>query len=167
LKYKIPDIKGWMLDVELDWLYETSKTMNSILEIGSWKGRSTHALLSGCTGPVFAVDHFTGDSFTKTISKETDVSNQFWKNVGHFPNLCIIRMDSIQASKFFREKSIDMIFIDGCHETEAMKADTQAWKPICKKLLCGHDYGWESVSTALKEMKMTTKVVAGTIWSEV
>ena len=45
-----------MYPAELEWLYKAAKRMKSIVEIGSWQGRSTYVLLSGCQGPVMAVD---------------------------------------------------------------------------------------------------------------
>ncbi len=57
-EYKDLGIQGWMSLKELNWLYQQAKKCDSILEIGSWKGRSTHALLSGCKGIVTCVDTF-------------------------------------------------------------------------------------------------------------
>jgi len=50
--YKATQIEGWMSYAELIWLNLTAKKMNSIVEIGSWKGRSAHALASACPGKV-------------------------------------------------------------------------------------------------------------------
>lgn len=41
---KAIEIDGWMSDDELDWLRSNRKGCKRILEIGSWKGRS-----SGCS----------------------------------------------------------------------------------------------------------------------
>ena len=165
--YRPPGIQGWMGENELVWLHDKAAEMESVVEIGSWKGLSTHALLSGCPGPVFAVDHFKGNpnQLTGPHREATiqDISLIFWANVGHFPNLIMIRRDSIEAAQFFREKSVDMIFIDGCHLPEAVTADVKAWLPVCRRLLCGHDLG--EVKEALEAMKLNYRQEIGTLWS--
>ena len=52
------DIEGWMEQTELEWLYSIASEMESIVEIGSWKGRSIHALCTRCKGTVTAIDLF-------------------------------------------------------------------------------------------------------------
>src|SRR5512139_3381685 len=142
--YEMPDpqIFGWMSIGELRWLYETAQQMESIVEVGVWKGRSTHALCSGCKGIVIAVDHWKGSRAEQTSNhkeaNEKDVCQDFWANVGHFRNLSILRMESTKAAGLFHEKSVDMVFIDGGHEFEEVLNDLRFWIPICKKLLCGH-----------------------------
>jgi hypothetical protein len=146
-------IDGWMSPEDLEFLFESAKRMSSIVEIGSWKGRSTHALLSGCPGTVHAVDHFKGSLAPQAsgLAREAarvDIHAEFLRNVGHFPNLVVHRMKSLEAAPGFLDKSIDMVFIDGEHLYEDVKADILAWLPKTVKLICGHDYqigpGWES-----------------------
>ncbi len=128
--YKGNNIDGWMNDNELDWLYEKARQMDSIVEIGSWKGKSTHALLTGCRGVVFAIDHFQGSvderDTTHKEAKNHDIYKNFYKNVGHFKNLVTMRTDSKKASSFFKAKSIDMVFIDGDHTFEGVFNDIKS-----------------------------------------
>jgi len=159
--YEAPEIDGWMSTGALEWLYETAQKMNSIVEIGCWKGKSTHALLSGCKGPVFAVDHFKGNPEERTSAhKEAalcDIGEQFKKNVGHFKNLVLMRMESTEAAKYFALDSVDMVFIDGSHEVEAVMADVAAWLPKCRRLMCGHDSGYSGVQGALDNLGLVHK----------
>ena len=146
-------IPGWMSLVQLNWLYDTSKEMDSIVEIGSWKGKSTHALLSGCKGTVWAVDHFKGswaDEAHKE-ARERDIYPDFLENVGRFKNLKVLKMSSKEAAKQFKDKSVDMVFIDGGHTYEEVKQDIEMWLPKAKKLICGHDYQGGDVSQAVDE----------------
>src|SRR5262245_46460435 len=53
-------IDGWMADGELLWLAQTAMKCPVIIEVGSWKGRSTKALAMGTPGVVYAVDHWRG-----------------------------------------------------------------------------------------------------------
>ena len=157
MAYEPPEkeIPGWMNSDSLEWLYERAGEMSSVLEVGSWKGRSTHALLTGCKGPVFAVDHFKGSPDERQGShKEAldhDIFVDFWQNVGHLPNLVVMRMDSVRAWRFFAPRSIDMIFIDGCHSREAVLLDLICWHPKCGKLMCGHDVSYDTVRRALDD----------------
>lgn len=143
-KYGENNIQGYMYDEELDCLYNLATEVNSIVEIGSWKGRSTHALLSGCKGTVIAVDHFLGSADKEEHekyykdAKDDIIYNEFINNVGHFNNLKVLRMSSENAIKLV--DSVDMIFIDGEHTSEGFKKDLDMWLPKCRKIICGHDY---------------------------
>lgn len=164
-----PNIKGWMFKKELEWLYDRAKEMGTILEVGSWKGRSVHALLLGCQGPVFAIDHFKGNpSELKGKHQEAtynDISQTFFENVGHFSNLAMLKMNSQQAVQLFADKSIDMIFIDGEHTYEAVKQDLALWIPKCKKLLCGHDFNMVGVKQALSDYDLKIENPVLSIWT--
>ena len=153
MPYEIPVIQGWMADDCMTWLYDTAQTMTSVVEVGSWRGRSTHALLSGCPGPVFAVDHFKGNPYEldgpHKDAVTQDIFSQFWGNVGQFPNLVVFRMPSVEAAQYFAPRSVDMVFIDGDHRRDAVTADIEAWRPACRKLICGHDSGLDTVRSAL------------------
>ena len=158
------DIQGWMSVKELDWLLQTAKSMSSIIEIGSWKGRSTHALLTGCKGTVTAVDTFLGTPNEEAHKGVTNLYEDFMKNVGHFPHLKVIKSDSIEASK--QTESADMIFIDGDHSYEAVKADIEVWLPKCKKIICGHDIQYGGVIKAVTEKFGLVKTI-DTIWYKI
>lgn len=90
-------IQGWMNDKELRWLFETAKSMQSVVEIGCWKGRSTFALCcSGCPA-VYAVDHFNGSQVAwmqERIHREGSTENEFLRNLAEFQNLHVVRADS-------------------------------------------------------------------------
>jgi hypothetical protein len=161
------DIDGWMNEVELGWLYEQAQTMESVVEVGSWKGRSTKALLEGCKGTVYAIDHWQGsegelDSTHKEV-KDKDIYAEFMKNVGEYPNLKVMKMPSVEAAKQFENKSVDMVFLDGGHRYSEVKADIEAWLPKAKKLICGHDYNGTSVQEAVTE-KFSIPDTADGIW---
>lgn len=160
------DIEGWMTVQEQGWLYNMAKQMNLIAEIGSWKGKSTHALLSGCPGRVYAIDHFNGSTAEiEGPHKEAtygDVYKEFKRNVGKFSNLETIHMASADAAKVLNF-NFDMVFIDGGHTCQEVKADIETWLPKTKKLICGHDYTWESVRKAVVECLGEVKI-CNSIW---
>jgi len=158
-------IEGWMTDTELNFLYELSKQYSTIAEIGSWKGRSTNALLSGCKGKVTAIDHFQGsDERDKTHGQDT--YEQFKENTKQFSNLKVLRMTSEEAAK--QVGSFEMVFIDGEHTYEGVKKDIELWLPKTTKIICGHDYSdvWPDVKRAVEE-KLGKLPCADTIWYKV
>lgn len=162
------EIEGWMAPDELNWLYTTALEMDSVIEIGSWKGKSTHALLSGCKGQVIAIDTWKGtkgeEGNPHIEAEQHDIfTDNFMKNVGMFPNLKPMKMTSLEAAALIPDKSADMVFIDGDHSYEAVKADIEAWLPKARKIICGHDYQWHSVQEAVTE-KFGEIDTAETIW---
>jgi predicted O-methyltransferase YrrM len=165
-KKSMREIQGWMGQESLKWLANKAKTMRSIVEVGSWKGRSTQTLLENCPGTVFAVDHFLGSEDERTSTHkeatERDIFLEFWENVGHYKNLVAMRMSSVKAASFFRPGSVDMVFIDGCHNKENVQADLIAWVSIAKVLVCGHDLG--QIQGAAKEIGYTLRDDGGGIW---
>ena len=136
-------VRGWTDPPELEWLHETAATMTSVVEVGSMYGRSAYALLSACPGPVFCVDPWF----------EPHKYRSFFDSCGHFPNLRAVRGTSPHAAA--RIPDVDMVFIDGNHEYEAVVADLRAWLPKARRLICGHDYGnaeYPGVKKAVDEM---------------
>lgn len=141
-------IDGWMSLMELLFLYETSKQMDQIAELGSYKGRSTYALCSGCQGQVLTIDDFS-------LTDRQDLD----RNVGHFNNVTIIEGKSHEFAL-----PVDMVFIDASHEYEDVKRDIEAWLSHAKKVICGHDWDWEGVKKAVTETIGQPDQVVGSIW---
>jgi glycosyltransferase involved in cell wall biosynthesis len=169
--FEYPDqgIDGWMRFDELQWLYNTAKSMDSVVELGSWKGRSTHALASGCRlGHVTAIDHFRGSVGEEGVHREAQteaVYEQFCENTKSLTNLTVVRKDSQAAAGDFEDGSFDLVFIDADHTYAGVKRDIEAWRPKARIMLAGHDYcpEWPGVRQAVDETVGEVRVV-GTIW---
>ena len=162
-----PSIEGWMLSEELQQLFEWACKFKTILEVGSWKGRSTHALLSS-GNPVISVDTFKGslselDQAHEEV-KEHDIFSEFILNLGRFPNLSILRIGSVEASNLFYDLSFEMIFIDSDHEYTAFKKDLLAWMPKYRYLLCGHDLEEGGVKAVLEDHTLNYERGPGSLW---
>lgn len=167
--YEANNIQGWMSPAELVWLYSIAKMMESIAEVGSWRGRSTHALLEGCKGVVHAIDHWQGSydeiNTCHKDAKTQDIFSQFKGNVGHYPNLVIHNIDHKIAANEFEDNSIDMVFIDGCHTKEAAQHDILSWLPKVKYLLCGHDYDQAHIPAIARDTELDFfKIDVGSLW---
>lgn len=164
-------IPGWMGPECLTWLYETASRYQSVVEIGCWMGRSTYALLSGCTGKVWAVDHFLGSPSelddAHAPAKAQDIYAAFLGNVGHFPNLEVLRMTSAEASYYFEDRAVEMVFLDADHQYDAVVADLRAWEPKCSKMLCGHDIDRDEIVAALETTGIRWNRGPGTLWHRI
>lgn len=178
---KAEKIQGFMTRAELEWLYEKAQGMESVVEIGCFKGRSTFVLASACNGDrgkVFAIDPFIfGGDWSKFINAGLglkagdDYIGDFLKNCGHFPHLTVIKKPSIEvAASNLVPPEVDMVFIDGDHSYEAVRADLKAWAPRTKKLICGHDFNdpmYPGVKRAVYEFfgADSIKTGPGSLWS--
>jgi hypothetical protein len=158
--YKDPKIDGWTSLNELGWLYLTAQKMNSIVEVGSWKGKSAHALASGCPGKVYLVDNFSGNP-----REDPECEAELRKNMAKFPNVKIIKANSVEAAKMFEDNSIDMVFIDGSSDRQSVYQDITAWCPKCKKMLCGRGIDLESVRLGIADAQFIPRTEVGNIWS--
>lgn len=163
------EIQGFVEPEELEWLSEHAQNAISIVEIGCWKGRSAFALASACPeGKVYTVDTFNGSPSEMNAAHAEAVDDVIYDqavmNLGEFRNLEIMRMTSLQASRLFSTESIDMIFIDGEHTTEAVLIDLLSWYPKCRSIICGHDLGIQSVQEALAVFGIPFELGAGSIW---
>lgn len=164
--YEGNNIPGWMSPTELQWLFETAAKMKHIVEIGPWAGRSTHALLTGCSkGLVTAVDTWDQESM-KDWGDSAAARFTFFKNFRKFDNLNILEMPSLEAVNKFRNKSVDMVFIDHTHTYEVVKADIDAWLPKAKKIISGHDFSdnWPGVKQAVTERFSSAFQLCDSIW---
>jgi hypothetical protein len=163
-------INGWTSKQELNLLSELAAKSDSVVEVGSWKGRSTKVLLGACKGKVYAVDHWKGSSgdLTSVMARKEDVYSEFINNVGSFPNLTILKGYSTDIAKSFNENKIDMVFIDAEHTYESCKDDIEAWLPKCTKYICGHDYSdnFPGVKQAVNEKFGKVNIVDSLWWVE-
>jgi Methyltransferase domain len=159
-------IPGWMYGSELAWLAEQASRMASVIEVGCWKGRSTYALLSACTGPVYAVDTFRGTPGTlASLPPGESTLPCFLRNVGHFGNL---RVRVGTAEKWAATIGpVDMGFIDADHSYESVRSDIGAVATYTRKLICGHDIDKKDcpgVRRAVEELIGIPKLGPGSIW---
>lgn len=149
------NIEGWLTESEALGLYSIARKLPSnatVVEIGSWKGKSTFCIASGLKkGKVIAIDPFNADAGNDEGSKEEymqkkgneDMLLTFKKNMESRGVIDKIIIKKGYSSQFQNETgSIDFLFIDGDHSIEGCKADFEMFAPKIKPggYLAFHDY---------------------------
>jgi predicted O-methyltransferase YrrM len=167
---KALSVEGYMSEEELLYLAEAASKSKTIVEIGSWKGRSTCALAANTEGVVFCVDTWSGDLETND-KPNPDMFETFMRNTSEFRNVWPIRRTSQDAAKFILGLKVkpDMIFIDADHNLKPFTDDLIAWSQVLSDqgFLCGHDYGydgWPAVKTVVDSMIPKFRLI-GSIWT--
>jgi len=142
VKPLIADIPGWLTDEEGEALYELARRCcgdGVIVEIGSWKGKSTVCLglgsRAGNSVPVYAIDPHADYRF-----------GDFKTNVERAGIADLVRpiasLSQPAADEFV--EPIELLFVDGSHEYDLVLEDFEKWVP---KVVDGgwvafHDTTW-------------------------
>jgi UDP-2,3-diacylglucosamine pyrophosphatase LpxH len=152
-------IDGWLDRLEIYRLHQLAGEIplkGTIVEIGSYRGRSTVVLALGAQprkGKVYAIDTFEGVKGDTHISgHDRDILGYALANNGVTDSVEIITAKSLAAAKKW-SKSIDLLFLDGSHEYEDVLADLNAWSPHVAGLIACHDHNenWPGVPQAVSE----------------
>ena len=115
-------------------LYKLAKRCKNgcIVEIGSWKGRSTIWLakgsLAGCNPTVYAIDPHTGTATHEQYNRK-ETLDEFHLNMKEAEVTNIVKplvMTSEKASKGW-DKSVGFAFIDGSHDYKSVLFDFTTW----------------------------------------
>lgn len=136
---KIAPLSGWLTIAEGTFLYDRAKEVakgHAIVEIGSWKGKSTICLGKGAqegnNAKVYAVDPHTGSPEHQAMfNHPVDTYQEFLENI---KTACVdqvivpIRKTSKDAAVDF-DQPIGLLFIDGDHDFQAVKLDYELWFP--------------------------------------
>ena len=146
---QITAINGFLTESEARCLYLLAQNCGgTIVEIGSWKGKSTVCLAlgskAGGKGKVFAIDPHQGladDCAQVYLPEKTEAI--FRKNISRAQVDDIVTplvMTSEDASKDW-EEAISMLFIDGAHDAENARLDFTLWYPYLQDggVICFHD----------------------------
>lgn len=166
IKWIMENVEGMFSMRECKRLYELAKNCKGkgvIVEIGSWKGRSTCCLRLGSkegvtyfNTPIFAIDPHTGSEEHRKELGKVWTFTEFTENirkagVSHliYPKI----MTSEEARKSFTPP-IELLFIDGAHDYESVKKDFELWFPsvVDGGIIAFHDaFGFPGVEQVIKE----------------
>ena len=122
-------------------------------EIGVLNGSTFFHLLDNVSDlEMIAVDKWAEDN--PIYGDLRPVGEEFRRRAEAFGDrVAILQGHSADMAHDVKDGSLDFIFIDGDHSTEAARADIAAWMPKVRKggKVIGHDIDFQSVEEAVKE----------------
>jgi predicted O-methyltransferase YrrM len=146
-------IEGWLSPAEANGLYELAASLKLdavVVEIGSWKGKSTYCIAQGLRqGVIHCIDPFNaaGDPGNKEIYEkakgEKSLLQQFQENLATTPPGVKINTLKGYSTEFVGKiKNIDFLFIDGDHSVDGCRFDFEHYATDLKPggFLAFHDY---------------------------
>lgn len=129
VRHQTADVEGWLSEKEGLYLYSLARLVSKlgcIVEIGSWKGKSTIWLAMGSQavggGKVYAVDPHTPDGSSEKAFRENI------KKAGVESIVVPMVMSSIEAVQGW-QKPIGILWIDGDHKYRGVRSDFFGWYP--------------------------------------
>lgn len=154
----VDKVDGWLGKREGPYLYSLAKLgsqLGVIVEIGSWKGKSTVWLAKGSEAgrgtQVYAIDpHVGGPDQEKLGYKNVNTVEEFGKNIklaGVETIVTPLVMASMQAVEGWNSP-IGLLWIDGDHSYDSVRSDFYSWEPFVTEggIVALHDtYSWEGV----------------------
>jgi MMP 1-O-methyltransferase len=142
LRKRLDELPGWLTAEEGETLYRLAKACTGrgvIVEIGSWRGKSTTCLGLGSKAgngvPVFAVDPHSEHTFG-------DFSRNM-EDAGLTDLVTPVPGRSQELAEGFDEP-IELLFIDGAHQYELVNEDFDRWVPKVVEggVVAMHDTTW-------------------------
>lgn len=132
-------IEGWLTDKEGQFLYKIAKQCSGrgvIVEIGSWKGKSTIWLGKGSKNgnnvKIYAIDPHTGSyELKKRVDDNIWTFKEFRENIKNadVDDIIIPIVKTSEEAVKDWNTPIEILFIDGNHEYEFVEKDFLLWSP--------------------------------------
>lgn len=145
-----------MDEPELLWLADQARAASTIIEVGTWKGRSARALAEHCPGLVYVVDNWTdapAEPHDQTGPEIRDrgisaIEAEWRANLQDLiasERIRLARGNSPDVAPTLRPllgAGADLVFIDADHSIAGVTADICAFLPLVRAggIISGHDY---------------------------
>lgn len=115
-------------------------------EIGVAQGYFSKTLCLSCPNiKLYSIDAWMiweGATHGETQEIMNNLYARAVKRLVGFPNNQIIRAESMNAVKLFKDESLDFVYIDAAHDYKAVSDDIREWSRKVRKggIICGDDY---------------------------
>lgn len=165
----IDPIEGWLEGGQERWLFNAARSLSdgsNIVEIGSYKGRSTCCLGFGCYGAkkrVYAIDRFDGGP---DLPRQ-DSLREFSENIERCGLSEYVVASVGMSSEIGKNwtKPIHLLFVDGSHQYEDVVTDFDVFFPkvVANGIVAFHDVDpkWPGVLRAWNEVVKSNLVDVG------
>jgi predicted O-methyltransferase YrrM len=142
-------VEGWLSDAQGRALFRAAAETDgrgAIVEIGSWKGRSTTWLASGARlagHRVYAIDpHCRSREYPSAETLDEFLGNLARNGLADIVEPLVMTSEAAAAHI---EGPVELLFIDGDHSYEAVRRDAELWLP---RLIEGGTVMFHDVATA-------------------
>ena len=164
--------EGWLSLAEARALRRLAREVGagrSIVEVGSYRGRSTVALALGARrgsgAIVYAVDPhapFVGARGGRFGPQDRAA---FYANVvraGVGESIALVGLPSSMAARGWTRADVGLLFLDGDHRYEAVRADFEAWAPHLSEgaIVAFDDCDFADVARLIGELESVGRVRA-------
>lgn len=149
-------------------------------EIGVFKGSTFFHLLESCPSlKLIGVDCWRaapaphekdmrlGLSTYHTPAQFAEWAAAVKARAAQYPNATLYHADSLEVAPKIPDASLDFVFVDAEHTTEAVLADVGAWRSKVRPggWVLGHDEQWPSVRRALEALFPAWSRHDDNVWS--
>jgi len=155
-------VEGLLEEKEGEFLYNMAKACKDkegvIVEVGSWKGRSTICLGKGSKAgnkvKIYSIDPHRNTPTHKDL-RQSQTDEDFRKNIqaaGVSELITSIIQTSAEAAKAFNQ-TVQFLFIDAEHDYESVKLDFLSWytKVAYGGIIAFHDHIFCGVRKVIEE----------------
>lgn len=152
-----------------------------VVELGVWKGATLKHLVSKFPDIEYTgVDLYEPQPDGRCETYMPNENGHKWdheanyKSVidfiekGRYKKARLLKMRTVEAAEQFKDRSVDLVFIDADHSYEGVCADIRAWLPKVHigGFICGHDFSeqFPGVIQAVKEHFFSYRECDDTVW---